>query len=60
MAGIGGVDLRTGALVSAADLRRAGLVLEDLRGIGYNPLTRKAWLADSVAVNYLACALKPA
>ena len=44
----------------AADLRRAGLVLEDLRGIGYNPLTRKAWLADSVAVNYLACALKPA
>lgn len=44
----------------AADLRRAGLVLEDLRGIGYNPLTRKAWLGDSVAVNYLACALKPA
>ncbi|MEP6881607.1 MAG: bifunctional 2-polyprenyl-6-hydroxyphenol methylase/3-demethylubiquinol 3-O-methyltransferase UbiG [Dokdonella sp.] len=44
----------------AADLRRAGLVLEDLRGIGYNPLTRKAWLGESVAVNYLACALKPA
>lgn len=44
----------------AADLRRAGLVLEDLRGIGYNPLTRKAWLGDSVAVNYLACASKPA
>ena len=44
----------------AADLRSAGLVLEDLRGIGYNPLTRKAWLSDSVAVNYLACALKPA
>ncbi|MCB1578320.1 MAG: bifunctional 2-polyprenyl-6-hydroxyphenol methylase/3-demethylubiquinol 3-O-methyltransferase UbiG, partial [Xanthomonadales bacterium] len=39
-----------------ADLRAAGLVLEDLRGIGYNPLTRKAWLSDSVAVNYLACA----
>lgn len=44
----------------AADLRRAGLLLEDLRGIGYNPLTRKAWIGDSVAVNYLACALKPA
>ncbi len=44
----------------AADLRRAGLVLEDLRGIGYNPLTRKAWLGESVAVNYLACARKPA
>ncbi len=44
----------------AADLRGAGLVLDDLRGIGYNPLTRKAWLSDSVAVNYLACATKPA
>jgi len=44
----------------AADLRAAGLVLEDLRGIGYNPLTRKAWLSDSVAINYLACAVKPA
>lgn len=44
----------------AGDLRRAGLVLEDIRGIGYNPLTRKAWLSDSVAVNYLACAIKPA
>ncbi len=44
----------------AGDLRRAGLGIEDLRGIGYNPLTRKAWLSDSVAVNYLACATKPA
>jgi 2-polyprenyl-6-hydroxyphenyl methylase / 3-demethylubiquinone-9 3-methyltransferase len=44
----------------AADLRAAGLQLEDLRGIGYNPLTRRAWLSDSVAVNYLACAIKPA
>lgn len=43
----------------AADLRAAGLMLEDLRGIGYNPLTRNAWLSDSVAVNYLACAVKP-
>ncbi len=44
----------------AADLRAAGLVLDDLRGIGYNPLTRRAWLTGSVAVNYLACASKPA
>ncbi|WP_300621451.1 bifunctional 2-polyprenyl-6-hydroxyphenol methylase/3-demethylubiquinol 3-O-methyltransferase UbiG [Dokdonella sp.] len=44
----------------AADLRAAGLVLDDLRGIGYNPLTRHAWLTGSVAVNYLACASKPA
>lgn len=43
----------------AAALRGAGLELEDLRGMGYNPLTRKAWLSDSVGVNYLACALKP-
>lgn len=44
----------------AAALRAGGLELEDLRGMTYNPLTRKARVADSVAVNYLACALKPA
>jgi 2-polyprenyl-6-hydroxyphenyl methylase/3-demethylubiquinone-9 3-methyltransferase len=44
----------------AGALRAAGLELEELRGMGYNPLTRKAWLGDSVAVNYLACALKSA
>jgi len=44
----------------AASLRWCGLVLDDLSGIGYNPFTRKAWLASSVAVNYLACASKPA
>lgn len=43
----------------AADLRAAGLSLDDLSGIAYNPFTRKAWLAESVAVNYLACASKP-
>lgn len=43
----------------AADLRAAGLALEDLSGLAYNPLTRKAWLTGSVAVNYLACAVKP-
>jgi 2-polyprenyl-6-hydroxyphenyl methylase/3-demethylubiquinone-9 3-methyltransferase len=43
----------------AADLRAAGLVLDDLAGLAYNPLTRKAWLSGSVAVNYLACASKP-
>jgi 2-polyprenyl-6-hydroxyphenyl methylase / 3-demethylubiquinone-9 3-methyltransferase len=40
-------------------LRAAGLVLDDLSGIAWNPLTRKAWLAASVEVNYLACASKP-
>jgi 2-polyprenyl-6-hydroxyphenyl methylase/3-demethylubiquinone-9 3-methyltransferase len=43
----------------AADLRSAGLVLGDLSGLAYNPLTRKAWLSGSVSVNYLACASKP-
>lgn len=36
--------------------RRAGLVLEDVSGLGYEPLTRRAWLANSTAINYLACA----
>ncbi|HET8897332.1 MAG TPA: bifunctional 2-polyprenyl-6-hydroxyphenol methylase/3-demethylubiquinol 3-O-methyltransferase UbiG [Rhodanobacteraceae bacterium] len=40
-------------------LRSHGLVLDEISGIGYNPLTRKAWLADSTAVNYLLCAHKP-
>ena len=44
----------------AADLRGAGLALDDLSGIAYNPLTRRAWLSASVAVNYLAYASKPA
>ncbi len=44
----------------AADLRAAGLVLDGLSGLAYNPLTRKAWLTGSVAVNYLACASRPA
>jgi 2-polyprenyl-6-hydroxyphenyl methylase / 3-demethylubiquinone-9 3-methyltransferase len=43
----------------AAALRDAGLVLEDLSGLAYNPLTRRAWIAQSTQVNYLACARKP-
>jgi len=39
--------------------RRAGLALEDVSGLGYEPLTRRAWLAGSTAINYLACARKP-
>jgi 2-polyprenyl-6-hydroxyphenyl methylase/3-demethylubiquinone-9 3-methyltransferase len=44
----------------AAGLRSAGLALDDLSGIAYNPLTRRAWLSTNVVVNYLACATKPA
>ncbi len=43
----------------AAELRTAGLALDDLSGIAYNPFTRNAWLTESVAVNYLASASKP-
>lgn len=41
-------------------LRHAGLELEDVAGLGYNPLTRKAWLSRITAVNYLLSARKPA
>ena len=34
-------------------LRHAGLELEDVSGLGYNPLTRKAWLSRITAVNYV-------
>jgi 2-polyprenyl-6-hydroxyphenyl methylase/3-demethylubiquinone-9 3-methyltransferase len=44
----------------ASDLRAAGLALDDLSGIGWNPFTRRARLIASVAVNYIACAVKPA
>jgi 2-polyprenyl-6-hydroxyphenyl methylase/3-demethylubiquinone-9 3-methyltransferase len=41
-------------------LRQAGLELEDVSGLAYNPLTRKAALSRITAVNYLLCARKPA
>lgn len=40
-------------------LRHAGLELEDVSGLGYNPLTRKAWISRITAINYLLCARKP-
>jgi 2-polyprenyl-6-hydroxyphenyl methylase/3-demethylubiquinone-9 3-methyltransferase len=43
----------------ATALRGAGLELEDLSGLAYNPLTRRARIAQSTQVNYLACAYKP-
>lgn len=44
----------------AALLRRCGLRLDDISGIAYNPLSRKAWLTPRTSVNYLVCASKPA
>ena len=41
-------------------LRQEGLELEDVSGLGYNPVTRKAWVSRITAVNYLLCARKPA
>jgi len=41
-------------------LRAAGLELDELSGLAYNPLTRKARITTRVDVNYLACACKPA
>ena len=41
-------------------LRVVGLDLEDVSGLGYNPLGRKAWLSRVTAVNYILCARKPA
>jgi 2-polyprenyl-6-hydroxyphenyl methylase/3-demethylubiquinone-9 3-methyltransferase len=38
----------------AAWARAQGLLLRDLRGLGYNPLTRRYTLIEDVAVNYLA------
>jgi 2-polyprenyl-6-hydroxyphenyl methylase/3-demethylubiquinone-9 3-methyltransferase len=40
----------------AALLRRAALDLEEISGIAYNPLNRKAWLTHHTAINYLVCA----
>jgi 2-polyprenyl-6-hydroxyphenyl methylase/3-demethylubiquinone-9 3-methyltransferase len=41
-------------------LRHQGLVLEEVSGISYNPMTRKAKVVSSTAINYVLCAHKPA
>ena len=40
--------------------RQAHLTFRDQIGMGYNPLTKKYFLQNSVDVNYLACYEKPA
>jgi 2-polyprenyl-6-hydroxyphenyl methylase/3-demethylubiquinone-9 3-methyltransferase len=40
-------------------LREAGLELEDVSGLHYEPFTRRAWRGAGTQVNYLACARKP-
>jgi 2-polyprenyl-6-hydroxyphenyl methylase/3-demethylubiquinone-9 3-methyltransferase len=41
-------------------MRHAGLEVDDVSGLGYNPISRKAWLSRVTAVNYLISARKPA
>lgn len=43
----------------ARHLREAGLVLHGLRGMEYNPLTRRYWLSDDTSVNYLVACRRP-
>ncbi len=41
-------------------LRRHSLITDEVAGIAYNPLTRKAWLTRNPAINYLVRAHKGA
>ncbi len=43
----------------AAALRTAGFELRDVSGLSYNPITRRAAVTASAAVNYLMAAEKP-
>lgn len=40
--------------------REAGLVIREMRGMEYNPLTRRYWLSSDVSVNYLFACVKTA
>jgi len=44
----------------AGALRAAGLELEDVSGLAYNPFSRRARVTANTQVNYLTCAIKPA
>ncbi len=41
-------------------VREAGLIVEDITGVHYNPLTRSVLLGGGVKVNYLMHVMKPA
>ncbi|HVF35483.1 MAG TPA: bifunctional 2-polyprenyl-6-hydroxyphenol methylase/3-demethylubiquinol 3-O-methyltransferase UbiG [Candidatus Saccharimonadia bacterium] len=41
-------------------LRGAGMSVDDVRGIAYSPLTRRAALTGDCSMNYLVCATLPA
>lgn len=39
--------------------RHAGLDVQAMRGLSYNPLTRRYWMNDDTAVNYLVATRRP-
>ncbi len=41
-------------------LRQAGLELDDMTGLHFNPVTQHYWLADNVDVNYMMATRRPA
>jgi 2-polyprenyl-6-hydroxyphenyl methylase / 3-demethylubiquinone-9 3-methyltransferase len=43
----------------ARHLRDAGLELHSMRGMEYNPLTRRYWLSGDTSVNYLVACRRP-
>ena len=43
----------------SAWLRDAGFELEDVSGLAYDPIRRKAWVSQRTDIKYLACAVKP-
>jgi 2-polyprenyl-6-hydroxyphenyl methylase/3-demethylubiquinone-9 3-methyltransferase len=42
----------------SAWLRAAGLQIEDISGLAYDPIRRTAWVNRRADINYLACAVK--
>jgi 2-polyprenyl-6-hydroxyphenyl methylase / 3-demethylubiquinone-9 3-methyltransferase len=44
----------------ARHARDAGLTLEGMKGMQYNPLTRRYWLSGDTSVNYLVACRRPA
>ena len=57
---IGYAELPTdNAAELGAWLRAAGLQLEDVSGLAYDPVRRSARVGGGTSVNYLACAVKP-
>lgn len=44
----------------AAFCRDAGLVLQEAKGLQYNPVTRRYWLSGDTSVNYMIATRRPA